>query len=194
MLSAMIWTKDQREADSYEKDLRREVDDRERDGQLRSLLHTDDVQQDEDDDHDRATDDVPRVRPQRLPEDREVVGDEERRHRDGDDVDEHLRPARREADELVERVPREARGAAGLREARGAFGVGRSSRREYDARDHEDERRQPERINGRQAERVVDRGPDVPVSGREQRGRAEHALHLDLTPAPASGHGGEAYS
>ena len=54
---------------------------------------------------------------QRLPEDREVVRDEERRHGDGDDVDEHLRPRRDEADELVERVPREARRASRFREA-----------------------------------------------------------------------------
>ena len=67
--------------------------DSERDGELRGLLHADDVQRDEHDDHDRPTDDVPRVRPQRLPEDREVVRDEEGRHRDRDDVDEHLRPA-----------------------------------------------------------------------------------------------------
>ena len=189
-----LGTEDEREADSDEKDLRREVDDRERDGQLRRLLNTDDVQRDQDDDHDRAADDVPRVRPQRLPEDREVVRDEERRHGDGDDVDEHLRPARREADELVERMPREARGAAGLREARRAFRVGRRRRREHDAGDDEDERRQPERVDGREAERVVDRGADVAVGGREERGRAEHALHLDFTPPPASGHGGEAYS
>ena len=83
-------------------------------------------ERDEDDDHDRAADDVPRVRAQRLPEDREVVRHEERRHGDRDDVDEHLRPAGGEADELVERVAREARGAAGLRETRRPLRVGRA--------------------------------------------------------------------
>ena len=80
--------------------------------QLRRLLDADDVEGDEDDDHDRPRDDVPRVRLQRLPEDREIVRNEERRRRDGDDVHEHLRPRRVEADELVEGMPREARGAS----------------------------------------------------------------------------------
>ena len=142
-------------------------------------------------DHDHAAHDVPRVRAQRLPEDREVVGDEERRDGDGDDVDEHLRPGCDEADELVERVPREARRAAGLGEARRSLGVGRGRRGEDHARDHEDERRQPERVGGGEAERVVDRGADVPVGGGEERRRAEHALELDLAPAATPGHRGE---
>ena len=94
----------EREADDDEQDLRGEVDDCQRDRELRGLLHADDVQRDEDDDDDHADDDVPRVRVERLPEDREVVRDEERGHRDRHDVDEHLRPARDEAHELVEGV------------------------------------------------------------------------------------------
>jgi hypothetical protein len=43
-----------------------------------------------------------------------------------------------------------------------------------DARDDEDERRQPERVDGGEAERVVDRGADVAVGGGEERRRAEH--------------------
>ena len=178
-----------------EQELRREVDDGERDRELRRLLDADDVQRHEDDDHDAPHDDVPGVRVQRLPEDREVVRDEERRDGDGDDVDEHLRPARDEADELVERVPREARGAARLGVARGALGVGRGGRREDDAGDDEDERRQAERVERREPERVVDRGADVAVGGREERGRAEGALELDLPPAvAAAGHGAESTS
>ena len=45
--------------------------------------------------------------------------DEERRRRDRDDVDEHLRPGGPERDELVEAVPREARRASRLGEADG---------------------------------------------------------------------------
>src|SRR5205823_6599807 len=41
---------------------------------------------------------------------------------------------------------------------------------------HEDDRRQPERERGDQAERVVDRRADVAVGGREQRVDAQHAL------------------
>ena len=157
---------------------------RERDRELRGLLDADDVQRDEHDDHDRAADDVPRVRPQRLPEDREVVRDEERRDRDGDDVDEHLRPRRAEADELVERVAGEARRAAGLGEAHRSLRVRRRRRGEDHARDHEDERRQPERVDRGEAERVVDRGADVAVGGSEERRRPEDALELDLAPSP----------
>ena len=117
---------------------------------------------------------------QRLPEDREVVRDEERRDGDRDDVVEHLRPRRPERDELVEGVPREARRAAGLGVADGALGVGRRRAREDEARDQEDERRQPEREDGGDAERVVDRGADVAVRGREERRRPEDALELYL--------------
>ena len=54
--------------------------------------------------------------------------------------------------------------------------------------------RQAEREGRGDAERVVDRGADVAVSGREERGRAEHALELNFSPAVAAGHGGEAYN
>ena len=156
-------------------------------GQLRGLRDADDVERDEHDNHDRAADDVPRVRAQRLPEDREVVRDEERRDGDGDDVDEHLRPGGRERDELVERVPREARRAAGLRVANRAFGVGGSRAGEDHARHDEDDGRQAERIDRSQAERVVDRGADVAVRGGEERRRAEDAFELDL-PSASAGH------
>ena len=99
---------DEHEAECDEQHLGREVDHRERDREPRRLLDADDVEDDERDDHDDAADDVPRVLAQRLPEDREVVRDEERRGGDGDDVDEHLRPGGAEGDELVEGVPGEA--------------------------------------------------------------------------------------
>ena len=134
-----------------------------------------------------AADDVPRVRPQRLPEDREVVRDEERRDRDRDDVVQHLRPAGAERDELVERVPREARRAAGLGVANRPLRVGRGGRGEDQPRDDEDERRQPERVDGGDAERVVDRRADVAVGRREQRGRPEHPLE-SVSLAPPAGH------
>ena len=190
VLDERLRAEDERETHDDEDDLGREVDDRERDRELRGLLHADDVQRDEHDDDDRADDDVPRVRVQRLPEDRQVVGDEERRHGDGDDVDEHLRPARDEAHELVEGVPREARRASRLREPRRPLRVGRGRRREHDARDDEDDRRQPERVERGQAEGVVDRGADVAVRRGEERGRAEDALELDFPPAvPVTRHG-----
>ena len=121
-------------------------------------------------------DDVPGVRPQRLPEDREVVRHEDHRDRDGDHVVQHLRPGGPERDQLVERVAGEARRPARLRVAHGALGVGRGGRGEDQPADDEDERRQAERDPGRQAERVVDRRADVAVGGREERGRPEDAF------------------
>ena len=100
---------DEHEAERDEQDLRRKVDHGERDREPRRLLDADDVQDDQQRDHDHSADDVPRVLAQRLPEDRQVVGNEERRGRDRDDVDEHLRPGGTEGDELVVRVTGEAR-------------------------------------------------------------------------------------
>ena len=184
-----VRAEDEDEADQHEQHLRREVDHREQDVQLRRLLDPDDVQRDQEHDHDRAADDVPRVLPQRAPEDREVVRHEERRDGDRDHVVQHLGPRGPERDELVERVAREARRAARLRIADGALGVGRGGHREDDARDHEHEWGQPEREARRDAERVVDRGADVAVRGGEERGRAEDALEAVLLP-PATRHRG----
>ncbi len=177
------------EPEEHEQHLRPEVDHGEHDRELGRLGDADEVQRDEHDDHGRADDDVPRVRPQRLAEDRrEVVRDEERRRGDRDHVDEHLRPRRAEADQLVEPVAREARRATGLGEPHGALGVGRRGGGEHDAGDQEDERRQPEGEDGGEPERVVDRRADVAVGGGEERGRPEHALHPHLAPPSASGH------
>src|SRR6185437_3073953 len=44
------------------------------------------------------------------------------------------------------------------------------------AGDGERDRRQPERVDGDQAERVVDRRADVAVRRREQRRRPEHSV------------------
>src|SRR5262249_49222702 len=100
----------------------------------------------------------------------------------------HLRPRRLERHGLVERVPRKARRAAGLREAHRPLGIGRSGAREDEARDDEDDRRQAERVDRYDAEGVVDRGADVAVGGREERVRSEDALEL-LRLATPSCHG-----
>ena len=103
------------------------------------------------------------------------MGDEERRDGDGGDVDEHLRPRRPEADELVEAVAGEARGAAGLRVANGPLRVGRRGRGEAPATT-KTSGVSPRRERRGDAERVVDRGADVAVGRREERRRAEHSL------------------
>ncbi len=183
-----VRAEDEDEPDHDEERLGGEVDDRQDDVELRRLLDAHDVDRHEDDHDDRAADDVPGVLAERLPEDREVVRDEEGRDRHGGDVDEHLRPGRPEADELVEPVPREARGSAGLRVAHRAFRIGGRGRREDHSGDDEDERRQPEGERGGDAERVVDGGADVAVGRGEERRRAEHPLEVMRAAAAARRH------
>ena len=128
---------------------------------------------------------------ERLPEDGQVVRDEEGRDRRGDDVGEHLRPAGEEGGELVERVAGEARGAAGLGVEDGRLDVGGGGEGEDHPGDHEGHRRQPERVERDQAERVVDRRADVPVGGREQRARAVDASQRRLAWVPLGHQGRE---
>jgi hypothetical protein len=172
----------QHEAEQHQQQLGGEVRDGQEDVDPRGLLDADDVHQHQQRDHDDSDDDVPRVLPQRRPEDGQVVRHEERRDGDRGDVVQHLRPGRLERDELVERVPREARGAARLRVVDGALGVGRRREGEDQPGDDEDDRRQPERVDRDDAERVVDRRADVAVGGREQRRRAENPLEPLLAP------------
>ena len=163
------------DADGHEQQLRREVGDREHDVQPRGLLDADDVDDRQHRHHADAEDDVAGRVLQRRPEQPpEVVGHEERRDGDRDRVVEHLRPRGEERPQLVEGVAREGGGAAGLGEHRRRLGVGRGRQVEDPAGDDEDDRREAERVGGDQAERVVDRGADVAVGGREQRARAEH--------------------
>jgi hypothetical protein len=173
---------DEDEAEDDEECLRREVDDGQEDVHPSGFANADDVDADEDDDDDGADHDVSRVLPERSPEDREIVGHEERRDGDGGDVNEHLCPGSREAHELVEAVAGEAGRAAGFRITDGAFRVRGGGRREDEARDDEHERRQPEGEGGCDAEGVVDRGADVAVRRREESRRAEGALEA-LHPA-----------
>ena len=121
---------------------------------------------------------------ERLPEDPEVVGHEEGRDRDRDDVGQHLAPRREEGPELVEGSARERGGAAGLRVHRRPLGVGRGRAGEDQAGDDEDHRREPQRQRRDQPEGVVDRRADVAVGRAEQRARAEHPFQpLMLRPA-----------
>ena len=175
---------DENEADHDQQHLRGEVHDGQEDVDARRLLDADDVERDEQDDHDRAADDVPGVVAQGLPEDRQVMRDEERRDSDRRDVSQNLSPGSLEADELVEPVPREARGPARLGIADRALGVGGGRRREDEAGDDEDDRRQAEREDRGDAERVIDRRTDVAVGGGEERGRSENALQ-GLAPPPS---------
>ena len=163
---------------THEDRLGAEVGQGEEDVEARRLLDADDVQEHQQQHHDRAGVDVVRVAQQvaTRPELGQVVRHEDRRDRDGHRVVQHLRPAGEEAHELVERVPGERCRAAGLREPRSRLGVRHRREEEDDPRDEERDRREPERVDRHQAEGVVDRRAHVSVGGREQRRRAEHAV------------------
>ena len=105
----------------------------------------------------------------------QVVGDDDRTRRHHDQVVEQDRPAGDEAPELVEGVARERRGAAALDVERGALDVGGHRDGEEEPGDHVDERRQPERVAGDDAEREEHRRDDGAQRDGEQRGLAQPA-------------------
>ena len=131
---------------------------------------------------DHAEDDIPRRVREGVPAEcrAEVVRHEEAGQRDDDQVVEEERPAGDEPRRVVERAPHEGRGAAGLRQRRGSLRV-----RE---RDEEEERPDAEQHPGRGAERVerddaereVDRRPDLAVGDRRERARTEHPRQTEL--------------
>ena len=175
---------DEHDTDDHQQQLRCEVGDRQHDVQPGRLFHADHVDQRERRHDADAEEDVARSVLQRRPEQTaQVVRHEERRYCDRDRVVEHLRPCGEERPQLVERVARKARRATRLGEHRGRLRVGGGREIEDHPRDHEHDRRQAERIGGDEAERVVDRGADVPVGGREQRARAENAAQSVLAEA-----------
>ncbi len=164
-------------ADQHEQHLGHEVRDGERDVEPGGLLDPDDVDHAQHGDHADAEDDVAGRAAQVVPEEpADVVRHEERRDGDRDRVVEHLAPGGEERPELVEGVPRERGGAAGLGVHGGGLGVGRGRQVEDHAGDQEDHRRQAEGEGRDQAERVVDRRADVAVGRREQRVDPQHAL------------------
>ena len=149
--------------------------------QLGRLADPADVQRRQAGDHDDTADDVPRAVVQRREERAQVVRHEEGADRDGDDVVERQRPAGEERGHLVEGVAGEGRGAAGLGEHGRALGIGLRGQREQAAGEDEHQRRQAQCVRGDEAERVVDRGPDVAVGRGEQSGDADGAAQALLT-------------
>ena len=176
------------QADRDQQRLRAQVGQRQEDVEAGRLLHAHDVQRHQQQHYDRAAVDVVGVGVQvpARPELGQVVRHEDRRDRDRDGVVQHLRPAGEERDRLVEGVPRERRRAAGLGEPGGGLRVGDGREEEDGARDEERDRGQAQRVGGDQAQRVVDRRPDVAVGRREQRRRPEDSVQ---TPGLAALHG-----
>jgi hypothetical protein len=114
------------------------------------------------------------------------VRDEQRRERDHDQVVEEERPSRDEAGEVVEGDPDERGGAAGLADRGRPLGVRQGDEQEQRADDEQDDRREAERVQGDDPEREVDRGRDLAVCDREERGGVEDALQ----PWQLARHGG----
>ena len=121
---------------------------------------------------------------QHRPEHGQVVGHEERRDGDRDDVVEHERPAGAEAHELVEGPAREARRAAGLGQHGRRLRVGPGGGDEEQPGQREHDRREAHGVGGHDAQRVVDRRPDVAVRGAEER-RARRAPCAGSAPLSA---------
>ena len=159
----------QRHSDHDQQDLGRQVADRQHQVEPRRLLRPLDVERRQQRDHHDARDHIAWTVAQRRPEDPQVVGHEEGRDGGRDDVVEHLAPAGDEADHLVEGMAGEARRPAGLRVHHRRLDVGGGGEGEDQPGDQEGDRGETEREARHHAERVVDRGADVPVGGREQR-------------------------
>ena len=129
-------------------------------------------------DRDDADDDVPRgvtdlVEPERRAD---VMGHEERREGDDDQVVEEERPAGDEPDEVVEGAAGERLRPTHLRDRSRSLGVGERDEAEDDAGEGEHERGQAERLRGDDPERDVDGGGDLAVGDREERGCVEDSL------------------
>ncbi len=184
----LIGIEHEHDAHDHEQHLGAEVRHREAHVDPRRLLDAHHVQDPEQDHHHDAAHDVGGRFAERRPEDPQVVGHEEGRDRDRDDVGEHLAPRGEEGPELVEGPAGERRGAAGLREHGRGLGVGGGGGGEDQSRDQEHHRRHAEGVDRHQAERVVDRAADVPVGRGEQRAGAQHPLQAAVLGS-VLGHG-----
>ena len=167
--------------DNGQQHLGGEVGDGQDDVKARRLLDAEDVDDHQEDDDGDAAHRVVRPGLEDGPECGQVVGHEEGRDGDRDDVVEHQRPAGAEAHELVEGVTGEARRAAGLGEHRGGLGIREGRHDEQQAGEHEDQRREPQGVERHHAERVVDRRTDVAVGCAEQRRNAQHLVKVSLS-------------
>ena len=136
----------------------------------------------EPEDHEHADQCVPGPPREAAPADRgaDVVRREQAGERDDDQVVEEQHPAGDEAERVVERAPDERGCAAGLRDRGRSLRVRRGDDEEEGADDQQDDRCQPERVERDDAEREVQRGPDLAVGHRRERGRPEGALQAQL--------------
>ena len=149
--------------------------------EARRLAEPANVERREQRDRYQPADDVAGVVREGGEERAQVMRHEERGDRDRDDVVQAQRPAREERDHLVERVARERGGAAGFGIHRRTLGIRLGRQHEQATREHEHQRREAQRVEGDQAERVIDGRADVAVGGGEQ------ARHAHRPPQPVLG-------
>ena len=109
---------------------------------------------------------------------RQIVRDRDRRRGDHDQIVDQDRPARDEADQLVEGVPSERRRPTPLPEHRAPLDVGERGEREHQPRDQEDQWRQPQAAIGDHPDREVDREADRGRSRGVEERHPEHRLAL----------------
>ena len=169
---------EQREAERHEAELRDEVEHGDDDPVAVEGRATEQADHSDADDHADRDDQVPGVPAEggHLERGREVMRQKERRERDHDQVVEEERPAGEEAGEVVERPANEGRGAARLRDRRGALCVRERNDQEEGAHEREHLGGEPQRVQGDDPEGDVDRGGDLAVRDREERRGVEDAL------------------
>ena len=185
-----VGREDEREAEHDEQELRREVERRDHERRRVQLRPPHEADRRDRGDHRRPR----RRRPtgesrERVDAERgaEVVRQEERRERDHDQVVEEEHPAGEEAEQVVERTPDEGRRAARLGDRCRPLRVREGDEQEEDAGAEQDDGSQAERVGRDDSEREVERGRDLAVRDREERGRVEDSLEarsLRATTAP----------
>ena len=173
----MVWVKRQDQPEHDHGGLERQVRDGDRypPAQLADV-DADQVVEGDERNHAEGNDDLGGAVAERRPERGEIRRHGQRRHGEQDRVVEHDRPARDEADELVEGVPREYGRAAPLRVQRCSLRVCHRGQLEEQSRGQKDERSKSVGVVGDNAEREIDRADRGRVDDREQRAGGEGPL------------------
>ncbi len=108
VLQQQVGVEKQHPADYDQEYLSCQIEDREQNVQERRLAHADDVNYHKTGNDNQPADGIPGIDLQEGNEDSQVVRDGECGYGDRDDVPQHERPSREEADQLIEAVTREA--------------------------------------------------------------------------------------
>jgi len=192
-LGQRVRRKEQCKPEDDEQHLRGEIDERDHEREPEDALVAKQPEDGDARDHAAPGDDVPRLVHGREHRRGRVVRNIQGGQRDHDQVVQEKSPARHEAPKVVEGDPDEGGGATGLPNCCRPLRVGKRDDQEEGAGQEQDGRREPERVEGDDPEREVDRGGDLAVGDREQCRRVENALQSwelarhrrSLCPRPA---------